>query len=70
MNIKKKDIAGRWKRATGHCALLNMSIKKKIAVALISHSCLLGRCLMPGLRCHFISMLCESPTKLEVMSYP
>ena len=25
MNIKKKGIAGRWKRATGCCALLNMS---------------------------------------------
>ena len=25
MDMKKKSIAGRWKRATGHCALLNMS---------------------------------------------
>ena len=25
MNIKKKAKAGRWKRATGRCALLNMS---------------------------------------------
>ena len=25
MNIKKKGIEGRWKRATGRCTLLNMS---------------------------------------------
>ena len=32
----------------------------------ISLSCLLGRCLMQGLRCHFISMSGKSPSKLEV----